>query len=45
MRTLLALTTALAALALTGCEPSELRPIPVGLPSGGGFAAPQAPAV
>lgn len=38
------LSAALVTLALAGCEPSELRPVPLGLPSGGGLAAPQVPA-
>lgn len=44
MRLFSLLSTALVAFALVGCEPSELRPVPVGLPSGSGFAAPKAPA-
>lgn len=29
---------------LTACEPSELRPVPIGVPNGGGFSAPSRPA-
>lgn len=43
MKTVLALSTVVVALALAGCEPSELRPVPLGLPSGGSFSVPQAP--
>ncbi|MBD2261088.1 hypothetical protein [Pseudanabaena sp. FACHB-2040] len=45
MKRCLALPAALVALALAGCEPSELRSVPIGLPSGGSFAAPRAPTV
>ena len=30
-------------LVLAACAPSELRPVPAGLPSGSGYAAPRAP--
>lgn len=35
---------AILSFCLTACEPSELRPVPVGVPNGGGFSAPSRPA-
>lgn len=38
------LAIAIFGLFVAGCEPSELRPVPVGFPESGGFSAPSRPA-